>query len=55
MDIARIIYRGMTKLNYSEKEVLYMTPRKFFLMFDAYLEDNGLKKADKVPSIDDLP
>lgn len=55
MDIARIIYRGMTKLGYTEREVLHMTPRKYFLMIEAYLEDNGILKEPRVASIDDLP
>lgn len=45
----------MTKLNYSEREVLRMTPRKFFLLWEAYLDDNGYTKKDKIVSIDDLP
>jgi hypothetical protein len=40
----------MTKLGYSEKEVFIMTPRKFFLMYDQYLEMHGLK--EKEVSID---
>lgn len=43
----------MTVLKYSEEEMFRMTPRKFFLMYDEYLELHGLKK--KTFGIDDLP
>lgn len=32
-----------------------MTPRKFFKIYDEYLELNGVKKKRRVCSIDDLP
>lgn len=43
----------MTQLMYREEEVLRMTPRKFFRLYDEYLETRGLKK--KECGIDDLP
>ncbi len=42
----RIIYIGMTKLNYTEKEILEMTPRKFFIIYDEFLSLNGLKEEE---------
>jgi len=39
-------------LNYTEEEVFRMTPRKFFLIYDEYLEMNGLK--EKLVSIDEV-
>ena len=53
MNIARLLNIGITKLGYSESEVLQMTPRKFFLLYDEYLEMSGYRK--KKLSIDDLP
>ena len=53
LNIARLLNIGITKLGYSENEVLQMTPRKFFLLYDEYLEVNGYRK--KELSIDDLP
>ena len=53
MNIARLLNIGITKLGYCENEVLQMTPRKFFLLYDEYLEVNGYRK--KELSIDDLP
>lgn len=53
LDVAKLLYIGAIKLGYSETELFQMTPRKFFLLFDAFLELNGLKK--KEIGIDDLP
>jgi hypothetical protein len=39
-----MIYIGMTQLKYSEREVLNMTPRKFFLIYSEYLEMNGIAR-----------
>ena len=44
----------MDKLKYTEREVLYMTPRKFGIMLDAYLDYHGKGKPTG-GSIDDLP
>lgn len=54
MNIARIVYIGMTKLYYTESGVLDMTPRKFYRMYDEYLIMNGLKK-EIDSAIDALP
>ena len=55
LNIARMIYIGTTKLGYTEAEVMDMTPRKFHLIYDEYLEMNGGKKNDTGGGIDDLP
>ncbi len=54
LNIARIVYIGMTKLYYTESGVLDMTPRKFYRMYDEYLIMNGLKK-EIDSAIDALP
>lgn len=54
LDIPKFIMLGMVKMHYTEEELLKMTPRKFFLMFDRYLEIQGLKKEEVAP-IDLLP
>ena len=51
-----MIYIGSVKLGYTEAEVFDMTPRKFFVIYNEFLEMNGIKKGQKkVCSIDDLP
>lgn len=45
---------GMHHLKYSEREVLFMTPRKFWIMLKAYDEYFSAGKK-KNGSIDDLP
>ena len=54
LNIARMIYIGTTKLGYTEAEVLDMTPRKFHLIYDEYLEMNGAK-TENAGGIDSLP
>lgn len=54
MNIARMIYIGMAKLFYTESEMLYTTPRKFYKMYNEYLIMNGLKKENE-SAIDALP
>lgn len=54
LNIARMIYIGTTKLGYSEAEVFEMTPRKFQLIYQEYLDMNSNKK-DRNGGIDDLP
>ena len=44
----------MTLLGYTEEQVLNMTPRKFFVMYEQYAELKGLKK-QQTGSIDALP
>lgn len=41
------------RLGYSEEEILAMTPRKFFKLFEEYQYMNGLKKPEQ--GIDDMP
>ena len=48
MNVARILYIGCKILNYSEKDVFSMTMRKLFLLYDEYLEMNGLKKKNEL-------
>lgn len=55
LNIARMIYIGTTKLGYTEAEVFQMTPRKFHLIYDEYLEMNGGSKQDNDGGIDSLP
>ena len=52
-----MIYIGCAKLGHTEAEVLIMTPRKFFKIFDEFLELNGIKKRQekRICTIDDLP
>lgn len=44
MNIARLLYVGGKILNYTEKEIFKMTLRKFYLIYDEYLELSGIKK-----------
>lgn len=46
MNIARLIYIGQTKLGYTEEELFRMTPRKFFRIYNEFLELNGLKEKE---------
>ncbi len=54
LNIARMIYLGTSRLGYTEAEILDMTPRKFHLLYDEYLELNG-GKGKAVGGIDSLP
>ena len=55
LNIARLLHIGTTKLGYTEAEVFAMTPRKFFALYNEYLEINGLNKDTDGSSISDLP
>jgi len=46
VNVARLLYIGGHILNYSEQELFRMTLRKFYLLYDAYLEYNGKKKKE---------
>lgn len=48
-----MLYIGCKVLNFSEDEVFEMTIRKFFLIYNEYLELSGLKKQEM--TVDDLP
>ncbi len=54
LNIARMIYLGISRLGYTEAEVLDMTPRKFHKIYDEYLELNG-GKSKISGGIDSLP
>ena len=45
----------MDLLKYTEKEVLYMTPRKFSIMMDTYRDFHNIKSNNGGGTIDDLP
>lgn len=56
MNVARMLYVGSMKLGYTEEELFRMTPRKFFRIFNEFLEINGIhKRKKKICNIDDLP
>lgn len=46
MNVARLLYAGGKLLHYSEEEIWRMTLRKFYLLYDEYLEANGLKEKE---------
>ena len=48
MNVARLLYVGGKILNYSEAELFRMTLRKFYLIYNEYLELNGLKKKEEL-------
>lgn len=50
--MARLLYIGCKVLNYAENDVFSMTLRKFYLIYDQYLEINGLKKKDEELNLD---
>lgn len=54
MNIARLLYIGSKLLGFLEEQVLAMTPRKFFLIYDEHLFMNGYKK-DSGSLIEQLP
>lgn len=54
LDIAQLLIIATSKMGYSEEEIFNMTPKKFFTLFEKYLELNG-KKEDTRAAIDMLP
>lgn len=48
------LHLATSKMGYSEDEIFNMTPKKFFTLFEKYLELNG-KKKDTRAAIDMLP
>lgn len=46
--MARLLYVGSKILHYSEEEIFRMTLRKFYLIYNEYLEVNGLKKKEEL-------
>ena len=53
VDVARIVVAGM-EIGYSERDILSMTPRHFYMIRQAYNTMKGVKTKPKVASIDDL-
>ena len=54
-EIPKFIVIATSKFGMSEEVAWEMTPRKFALLNDAYLEVNGLKKKEEHISLLDLP
>lgn len=46
MNTARLLYIGCKVMNFRQQEVLEMTPRKFFLLYNEHLELHGLKESE---------
>ena len=54
-EIPKFLILAMSKFGMTEAEAWEMTPRKFSLMQDAYLDINGMKKKEEHVSLLDLP
>ena len=54
-EIPKFLILAMSKFGMTEAEAWEMTPRKFSLMNDAYLDLNGMKKKGESMSLMDLP
>ena len=52
MNVARLLYIGGKVLGYTEREVFSMTLRKFYLIYNEYLDYNGLKKKNEELNLD---
>ena len=55
LKVARYVYLGMSQLHQTKRDMLFMSPREFFALWDEHLEYHGQKPKDRVASIDDLP
>lgn len=55
MNISWLLHVGMTLLGYSEREVMDMTPRKFFMLYEQLLDIKGYAKKSGKNDIDELP
>lgn len=56
-DVARLLCIGLSRFNYTENEIMCMTPRKFFLINGAYKSmesGSGNKNDNDAYSIDDF-
>lgn len=53
--MARYVMVGMAELHQTKRDMLFMSPREFFALWDEYLDYHGQRPKDKVASIDDLP
>ena len=51
LDVAQLLIIATSKMGYSEEEIFNMTPKKFFTLFEKYLELNGKKKDTRRPLI----
>ena len=54
LDIASMLIAATAKMGYSEDEVFRMTPRKYRMIFEKFLEMNGVKKESDY-AIDEMP
>ena len=54
-EVPKFLILAMSKFGMTEAEAWEMTPRKFSLLNDAYLEINGLKKKEEHMSLLNLP
>ena len=54
-EIPKFLILAMSKFGMTEAEAWEMTPRKFSLLNDAYLDLNGMKKKEESRSLLDLP
>lgn len=54
MNVARLLYIGLAKLGYTERELFAMTPRKFFLIYDECEDMTVKKKEEDTYAIDDF-
>lgn len=46
MNVAKLLYVGKENLHYTEAEIMNMTLRKFYLIYDEYLKYHRLKSED---------
>lgn len=51
IDVALWLFRGVTLLGYTEKEVFRMSIRKLNALFEKYCEWNGLKTKEKISEV----
>lgn len=54
-EVPKFLILAMSKFGMAEAEAWEMTPRKFSLLNDAYLDLNGMKKKEESMSLLDLP
>ncbi len=52
MNVAKLIFIGGESLHYSEDEIMAMTMRKFYLIYDEYLKFHKLKNTDNEDLLD---
>ena len=49
--MARLLYIGKENLHYTESELMQMTLRKFYLIYDEYLKYHHLKNEDNAENL----